>query len=517
MLSRISLPVPTTELGHNAYAASGLDFRLTDGGHFDNLGAYEMIRRRCRYVVICDGGADPGNHFAELASLQRLVRRDFGVEIEIDLDPLRVGADRKSLRHLAAGRIMYPDSSSRGRGGFREDGILVYVKPNLTGDEPEDLTQYQAVSPFFPHETTTDQFFDDHQWEAYRKLGEHSITQDLSFVRGYLDEDQPADPKIAARLFDAVIRELGSEDHQLRTGQSIAAGRFADRLADRPGDWVDELLSELYAIDDMKDRDKARQSLLSTMSLLEGQEEAFYRCNLKRHGDHLENWGVENRADRTAGSDDVRRWWPVVASLHSIPFRNYLGAKYGLNDLLPILHRNLVTLRFIRFPDHAGDSATPKSISRIERARGGENQGEKDWVLHATCRLRNADIDLGALAFSISEDAREVAICINDLQVAPGYWSIGHNAILMDGFLEHFGFEVAGAANGSKPQVTNAEAIDVSSVERVVVRKAGRDAEIVRRPEQRHSWIQRGFVQTRSGLLVRDQKKRERAGMYCGS
>lgn len=516
MLSQISLPVPTTDPDHKAYATSGLDFRLTDGGHFDNLAAYEMIRRRCRYVVICDGGADPGNHFAELANLQRLVRRDFGVEIEIDLDPLRVDADRKSRRHLAAGRIRYPDSSSSGQSGFHEDGVLLYVKPSLTGDEPEDLTQYQAASHTFPHETTTDQFFDDHQWEAYRKLGEHSITRDLGFVRGYLDEDRPADPKLAARLFDAAIRELGSEDHQLQTGNSIAAGRFADRLADQPDNWVDELLSELYAIDDEKDRKRARLSLLNTMSLLEGQEEAFYRCNLKRHGDHLENWGVENRADRIAGSADVRRWWPVLASLHSIPFRNYLGAKYGLNDQLPILHRNLVNLRFIRLLDHAGDSATPKSITRIERARGSEAASENDWVLHATCRLDTAEIDLGALAFNLSEDAKEIAICIDDLQVAPGYWSIGHNAILMDGLLEHFGFEVAGAVNGSKPQMSNAEAIDVLSIERVVVSKAGRDVEIVRRPEQRHSWIQRGFVQTRSGLLVRDQKKRERAGMYCG-
>lgn len=517
MLSHISLPTPSTEPDHKAYHNPGIDFRITDGGHFDNLAAYEMIRRRCRYVVICDGGADPGNHFAELASLQRLVRRDFGVEIEIDLDPLRVDAEGKSLRHLAAGRIRYPNSYANSEYGFQAHGVLIYVKPGLTGDEPEDLTQYQAVSPTFPHETTTDQFFDNRQWEAYRKLGEHSVVEDLGFVSRYLDEGGAADPKLAARLFDAAIRELGSEDHRIRTSPSRSSNRFADRLAKRPDGWIDELLSELSGIGDDDARKRARQSLLDTMSLLETLEESYYRCDLGRHGDHLENWGVENRADRVSESTEVRRWWPVVASLYSIPFRNYLGSRYCLNELLPVVDRRLVTLRFDKFPADRNDPAISRSLRRIIRARGEGAIDDGDWVLLATCPVHGTQIDLGALAFTLSEDKAEVAISINEMQVAPGYWSIGHNAILMDGLLEHFGFEVTRTVNDNKARVESTEAIDAALCRRVVVRNVCGDAEAVKRPEQRHSWIQRGFVQTRAGLLVRDQKDLTKAGLFQGS
>ena len=515
MLSQISLPIPTTDPDHKGYAASNLDIRLTDGGHFDNLAAYEMIRRRCRYIIICDGGADPDNRFVELASLQRLVRRDFGVEIDIDLDPLRTDAAGKSLRHLAAGRIRYPSSSTNQEEGFPEDGILIYVKPGLTGDEPEDLTQYQATNPSFPHETTTDQFFDNHQWEAYRKLGEHSITKDLGFTRKYNAGNHSADPKLAARLFDAAIRELGSEDHQLRSNSSGAATRFAERVADKPEDWVDELLSELCTINQKEIRDRARKSLLNTMGLLEAHEEAYYSLELKKYGDHLENWGIENRADRIAESAEVRKWWPIIASLYSIPFRNYLGSKYGLNKLLPIINRSLATLRFEKLSDYSSDFLTPKSIRRIKRAREGRVDEENGWVLHAICTIDQVEVDLGALAFSLSKVGHEIEIGIDDLQVAPGYWSIGHNSILIDALLDCFGFEVAGSANGSKPKFINNDTIAAVPINKIIVRQSNRYSSAVMRPDQRHSWILRGFIQTRSGFLMRDQKEQKLAGIYC--
>lgn len=516
MLSQITLPKPTDKSDHEAYSKSNLDLRLTDGGHFDNLAAYEMIRRRCRYVVICDGGADPGNHFAELSSLQRLVRRDFGVEIEIDLDPLRTDEYGISQRHLAAGRILYPDVGD-GK-SFSDDGVLIYVKPSLTGDEPEDLTQYQASNHDFPHETTADQFFDDNQWEAYRKLGEHSITQDLKFVGKYPNKKRENDPKRAARLFNAAIRELGSEDHKIRTARSNTAGRFVDRFDDKPSDWIEELLSELKSVDGAI-RDDARKSLLATMGLLEELEEAYYRCDLKRHGDHLENWGVENRVDRIAASSEVRRWWPVIASLYSIPFRNYLGSKYGLNVLLPLVNRELVTLSISTLSESIEDPQLSKSVQRIQRTRGNSIIGDNEWVLHGTCQIDDFTIDLGAIAFTLSEGGDRVEIYTEDMQIAPGYWSIGHNVILMDALLDFFGFDASGSSSMSKPNMPSVSAFTPQDVTRIVIKfgckNSDKNPEIVQRPDHRHSWIQRGFVQTRSGFLVRDQKDHKRAGMYC--
>ena len=63
---------------------------LTDGGHFENLGAYELIRRRLRLIVIIDAGGDPDYVFSDLANLIRKARLDFGAEIRF-LDQQRVG------------------------------------------------------------------------------------------------------------------------------------------------------------------------------------------------------------------------------------------------------------------------------------------------------------------------------------------------------------------------------------------------------------------------------------------
>jgi hypothetical protein len=59
---------------------------------------------------------------------------------------------------------------------------LVYIKPSLTGDEPADVLEYHRSHPDFPHESTGDQFFDEGQWESYRRLGEHIAEQVLPFL-----------------------------------------------------------------------------------------------------------------------------------------------------------------------------------------------------------------------------------------------------------------------------------------------------------------------------------------------
>ena len=69
------------------------DVHLSDGAHFENLGLYELVRRHCRYVILSDCTADPEVAFDDLGNAFRRIREDFGVEIEIDIDPLRPGPD----------------------------------------------------------------------------------------------------------------------------------------------------------------------------------------------------------------------------------------------------------------------------------------------------------------------------------------------------------------------------------------------------------------------------------------
>jgi hypothetical protein len=137
---------------------------VTDGGHFENLGLYELIRRRCRYILALDAEQDARSAFHGLAQAARLVKIDFGYEVDIDVSPLVSAQNGLSRAHAVLGRIKYSES---------ESGVLVYVKASMTGDEHISVREYKARSPTFPHETTADQFFTESQYEAYRNLGEH--------------------------------------------------------------------------------------------------------------------------------------------------------------------------------------------------------------------------------------------------------------------------------------------------------------------------------------------------------
>lgn len=143
---------------------------VSDGGHIENLAIYELLRRRCKFIIAGDGEADPLMKFGGLATLIRFARIDLGVEIEIDLSDLRL-QDGKSRRHCAFGHISYPPATA---GGKPELGYLLYIKSSVTGDEDLVISEYRARKGDFPHESTADQFFDEGQFEAYRALGYHA-------------------------------------------------------------------------------------------------------------------------------------------------------------------------------------------------------------------------------------------------------------------------------------------------------------------------------------------------------
>ena len=148
---------------------------LSDGGHFENLGLYEMVLRRCHYIVVSDAGEDPACSFADLGEAVRKIRIDFG--IPIDFGPMSI-YPRSAIDTLktpghncAIGRIRY----SMVDGSAAPDGIIVYIKPTCYGDEPRDIYEYFKRSETFPHESTSDQFFSESQFESYRMLGAYTM------------------------------------------------------------------------------------------------------------------------------------------------------------------------------------------------------------------------------------------------------------------------------------------------------------------------------------------------------
>lgn len=176
---------------------------LSDGGHFENTACYELIRRRVPFIVASDAGRDTRTDWTDVANLVRKARTDFGAEIEL-LRRRRNGAAGLALEDLLHPELLEvigepedfvaaaaaPGAAPEDRAGARRHALLARVvyadppqvgyilllKPSLTGDEPPDLLQYRSAHPDFPQESTMDQFFDEAQWESYRKLGEHIAT-----------------------------------------------------------------------------------------------------------------------------------------------------------------------------------------------------------------------------------------------------------------------------------------------------------------------------------------------------
>jgi hypothetical protein len=144
---------------------------VSDGGHIENMGVYELLRRRCKFIVCVDGEADPKSTFEGKLTLVRHAQIDLGVRIEPRLDDLR--PDPKSLfskTHAQLFRVLYPPTQDGRPEGI---GLMLYLKLSLTGNEAELLKRYRLLHPDFPHQSTLDQFYDEEQFEAYRQLGVH--------------------------------------------------------------------------------------------------------------------------------------------------------------------------------------------------------------------------------------------------------------------------------------------------------------------------------------------------------
>ena len=149
---------------------------LTDGGHFENLGLYEMVLRRCHLIVVSDAAADADYEFNDLANAVRKVRVDLGIDIEFPDVPIYAKAPEKDGEggcYWTIGLVRYSNIDRRADGSKAPDGILIYIKPAVYEDEPEDVIHYKRTHSTFPHETTADQFFDEPQFESYRALGSY--------------------------------------------------------------------------------------------------------------------------------------------------------------------------------------------------------------------------------------------------------------------------------------------------------------------------------------------------------
>lgn len=146
---------------------------LTDGGHFENLGLYELARRRLPLILIIDGEADPNISLSSLVSATRRIEQDFDITLRFykgfgpeSLIMQEAKGYPSGVRYAEA-----PFMLGELRYGERERGLLIYLKSTLIKTMDFTTAGYLANNPKFPHEPTINQFFTADQFDAYRYLG----------------------------------------------------------------------------------------------------------------------------------------------------------------------------------------------------------------------------------------------------------------------------------------------------------------------------------------------------------
>ena len=315
--SRSKLPLSTWYLLKEMFGIADETNRfinVSDGGHFENLGVYELVRRRCRVIIACDAECDPNLTFGSLGNLIRICETDFRARIDIDVESIRRGKDSGvSGAHCAVGRITYSNGSR---------GYLIYLKSSLTGDEEVSIEQYQASHTDFPHESTGDQFFAEDQFESYRRLGYH-ITR-----MTFRDVEQDASLlEMARKLANIWVAEAAADDSFI--GQTQALDEIWERF--RNTATLHPLLAELMA-----NRPSpmpaaiTEEQLVVCMELFQLMENVFVSLRLADFWHHPDNRGWVVLFTKWAKSGTFRIAWKQTRDTFSIGFIYFCERRLGL-------------------------------------------------------------------------------------------------------------------------------------------------------------------------------------------
>ena len=320
---------------------------VSDGGHFENLGIYELVRRRCRFIVVCDAGCDPGFEFEDLGNAIRKCQVDLGVSIDIGTRTIRPDpSTQRSLVHCAVGTIRYERSGQRTADGTPiPDGYLLYIKPSLTGSEPGDVLQYWAAHAEFPHESTSDQWFGESQFESYRKLGLHItrlVFEGVPHLRG---------PAGSPPGREAMFVALKERWYPSSAAVKASFSRHADRLntlqvALRRDESLRFLDGQIYPEWDelMKGRALPPRASLSLPSsptqiragfyfcnnLLELMQSVYLDLNLEEDHDHPDNRGWMNLFKHWSWATMLRATYAICCSTFGARFQTFCKRHLGL-------------------------------------------------------------------------------------------------------------------------------------------------------------------------------------------
>jgi hypothetical protein len=406
---------------------------LTDGGHFENTGVYELVRRRCRYIIACDANTDRTASDENLSNLVRLVRIDFGIRIEIDTSPLQLDGDDSRLcrSHVVIGSVRYDDVDNG-----QSPGVLVYIRTSMTGDEPPDIRNYATVNREFPYTTSANQFFDEAQFESYRALGDH--------VARVVFEDAKADAERTAKLWSE-----SDYDTEFRHGNNRLFAALRRRWAESmPGQDVRFLESarEYIEIQKMLRRDPAlrdlsfqvypelgsgsdavpepeegattaarpsatldgrRVELYAVAQMLQAIENAWIGLDLKSHPAEPISHGWWSIFRRWTATEAFHRNWPILRPEFSTEFVRFVETRLGLVPAMP----EVVPW----FGDRISEAERTSLIAEFDR----------EWPKATFSEDTPAEDKEGSLKLSLSEMIQRAAQILDTNKVkAKAVWGI---------------------------------------------------------------------------------------------
>lgn len=306
---------------------------LSDGGHFENLGIYELVRRRCRYVIACDAGADPRYEFEDLGNAIRKCRIDLGVEIDIDVRQIARRDDAAcNGAPCAIGKIRYSDDRI---------GTLLYIKSSRRAGAPSDVSQYARKHAAFPHESTADQFFSESQFESYRRLGRFLADEvvhdavpvsqatgsdeiDIDRFFRALEQNWYASSPAVSEHFSALTGQIDALFERLRTSEHLTflSEQFYPEWQTLLGAETDlpaPHRSQMWNLP--TDETSLRHGFYFCNSLIQLMENVYLDLKLESEWRHPDNSGWMNVFRHWTWSSMFRITWAISAATYGRRFR----------------------------------------------------------------------------------------------------------------------------------------------------------------------------------------------------
>jgi GNAT superfamily N-acetyltransferase len=346
-----------------------------------------------------------------------------------------------SRQHLTVGTISYDPM-----GDQKDTGILLYLKPALTGDEPCDVTQYRTRNEDFPHESTGDQFYDEAQWESYRRLGEHAAHSALRF----LERERRRDDLSADEIFNGARWEWYQSPEQQSEKALELTGRFTSleqQLREHaPAGFMREMYPELHTLDASKTKSPTPDEMCTTLhfliQMIQLMEDVWLAARLDTYWNDPNNLGWMNMFQRWAYTPSFRLWWPILKPMYGRKFRRFMEERLSLAD-----EDYPPTTAKVNNQGKLPGQGIPSGVAQIywRRMNKADPAREKEKTLYSfdltliLQRQQGVDIDYqvqAGLAFLDLSDKPLARWTNEEFFVPPSLWGAGLGAKFLDKLLD---------------------------------------------------------------------------------